>query len=111
MTMRSVSDDARCYVAGQLTVKQAALTITADSKTSTYGDALPALTATYTGLVNGDGSGSLTMAPVLALDNAGTYNGTLTASGAVDRDYAISYVAGNLAARDYRHGRPQSRVR
>jgi hypothetical protein len=95
------SDYKISYVAGTLAVTAAALTITADSKTMTYRDALPALTATYSGFVNGDGTGSLTTAPVLAsatpaTANAGTYNGTLTARGAVDGDYAISFAAGNL---------------
>jgi hypothetical protein len=95
------SDYKISYVAGSLAVTPAALTITADSKTMTYGDGLPALTATYSGFVNGDGSGSLTTAPILAsatpaTANAGTYKGTLTASGAVDSDYVISYAAGSL---------------
>src|SRR5438874_362069 len=42
------------YIAGTLTVTPGALTITADSKSKPYGAALPALTASYVGLVNGD---------------------------------------------------------
>src|SRR5207247_7400960 len=42
------------YVAGTLTVNAAALTVTADDKTKTYGAANPALTVTYGGFVDGD---------------------------------------------------------
>src|SRR3954451_15025975 len=42
------------YVAGTLTIDKAALTITADPKTRTYGAANPGFTAQYAGFVNGD---------------------------------------------------------
>src|SRR5437763_3199646 len=42
------------FVAGTLTVTTAALSITADDKSKVYGAALPALTASYSGFVNGD---------------------------------------------------------
>src|SRR6202012_677717 len=48
------------YVTGTYTISPASLTITADNKTMTYGGAVPALTATYTGFVNGDAAASLT---------------------------------------------------
>ena len=44
------------------TVGQAPLTITADNQSSTYGQALPALTVSYAGFVNGDTQASLTTA-------------------------------------------------
>ena len=47
------------FVAGTLTVTPAALTITADDKSKVYGAALPALTASYSGFVNGDTVASL----------------------------------------------------
>ena len=56
------------YVAGTLTVTPAALTITADNQTKVYGAALPTLTASYTGFVNGDTSASLTTQPTLTHD-------------------------------------------
>src|SRR5207244_11061940 len=70
-----------------------------DHKTKTYGAANPALTVTYAGFVNGDTAASLTSPPsvtttALASSHAGTY--PITASGAVDVDYTISYVAGTL---------------
>ena len=89
------------YVAGDLTVNPAALTITANGQTITYGTTVPTTTASYTGFVNGETSASLTTHPTLAsshsgVQNAGTYTGNYTASGAVDANYTISYVAGDL---------------
>jgi hypothetical protein len=87
------------YVAGTLTVSTATLTITASNQSKIYGVAIPTLTATYSGFVNGDTAASLTTAPTLsttatASSPVGTY--PITASGAVDTNYAISYVAGTL---------------
>ena len=42
------------FVNGTLTVTPASLVITAVDKTKVYGAALPTLTASYSGLVNGD---------------------------------------------------------
>ena len=47
------------------TVNQAPLTITASNQTKVYGAALPTLTASYSGFVNGDTSASLTTQPTL----------------------------------------------
>ncbi len=89
------------YVPGTLTVTPAPLTITADDQTKVYGAALPTLTASYTGFVNGDTSASLTTQPTLATTATAASHVAgspyaITASGAVDTDYAISYVAGGL---------------
>jgi hypothetical protein len=93
------SDYAISYVTGTLTVTGAPLTITANNQTKTYGAALPTLTASYSGFVNGDTSASLTTPPTLsttatASSSVGAY--AITASGAVDSDYAMSYVSGTL---------------
>src|SRR5439155_17010354 len=87
------------YATGTLTVTPVALTITADDQTKPYGAVLPDLTASYTGLVNGDTSDALTVQPKISTtasrsSHRGTY--PITASGAVDTDYTISYVAGTL---------------
>ncbi len=89
------------YVAGTLTVTPVGLTITANNQTKVYGAALPTLTASYTGFVNGDTSASLTTQPTLtttatASSHVSGSPYTITASGAVDPDYSISYVAGTL---------------
>jgi hypothetical protein len=87
------------FVDGTLTVTPAPLTITANDQTMTYGGALPTLTASYSGFVNGDTSASLTTAPTVtapATNHVGTYTGAIVASGAADPNYTISYVAGTL---------------
>ncbi len=84
-----------------LTVTPAHLTITANNQTKVYGAALPTLTASYTGFVNGDTSASLTTQPTIAT-SASRYSPVLsspysiTASAAVDSNYTISYIAGSL---------------
>ena len=93
------SDYTISYVAGTLTVTAAPLTITADNKIKVYCAALPTLTASYSGFVNGDTAASLTTLPALsttatATGPVGAY--PITASGAVDPDYTISYVPGTL---------------
>jgi gliding motility-associated-like protein len=89
------------YVAGSLTVTQAPLTITANNQTKVYGAAIPTLTASYTGFVNGDTPASLTTSPTLstpatAASQVAGSPYSITASGAVDANYSISYVAGSL---------------
>ena len=96
------SNYAISYVAGNLTITQAPLTITANNQTKVYGAALPTLTATYTGFVNGDTSASLTTGPTLSTTatSASNVSGSpygITVSGAADSDYSISYVGGTLA--------------
>jgi filamentous hemagglutinin family protein len=86
------------YATGTLTIDPAALVITADNASRTYGAANPAFTASYDGLVNGDTS-SVVSGLVLGSDAAassgvGTY--AITASGASAANYTISYVDGAL---------------
>ncbi|MDB4918059.1 MBG domain-containing protein, partial [Mucilaginibacter sp.] len=64
-----------------------------------YGAALPALTVSYAGFVNGDAAASLTTQPTIstsctASSLVNTY--PITAAGAVNPNYTISYVAGTL---------------
>jgi hypothetical protein len=87
-------------VFGVLTVTAAPLTITANNQVKTYGAALPPLTASYSGFVNGDTQASLTTQPTLttiatATNPVGSY--AITASGAVDSDYGLTYTAGALS--------------
>jgi RHS repeat-associated protein len=88
------------YVAGKVTVTQAALTITASSATVSYGAPVPTITPLYSGWVNGQSSSSLTTQPTCATaytttSAAGTSPST-SCSGAVDANYTISYVAGTV---------------
>src|SRR5208337_795974 len=64
-----------------------------------YGADLPTLTASYSGFVNGDTPANLHIQPTLsttaaASSDTGAY--AITASGALDPDYTISYVGGIL---------------
>ena len=82
-------------------VTPATLTITAENQTKIYGAAVPLLTASYSGFVNGDTATSLTTQPTLfttATVSSGVSGNpyTITASGAVDGNYAISYATGTL---------------
>src|SRR6202035_1328570 len=86
------SDYSISYVAGSLTVTAASLTITANNQTKVYGAALPTLTASYSGFVNGDTSSSLLTQPTLltTATSASHVSGSpyaITAFGAVDSDY------------------------
>jgi RHS repeat-associated protein len=91
------------YVDGMLTVTPAPLTITADDKSNAYWAPLPELTASYTGLVNGDTPASLDTPPALsttatATSLVGTY--PITAAGASDADYTVIHLAGTLTVTD-----------
>ena len=82
------------YVAGQLSVNKAALTVTADAQSRLYGNASPALSYAVTGLVGGDllSGGLATTAD--AASNVGSYairQGTL-----VTTNYVLTYQGANL---------------
>jgi uncharacterized membrane protein len=81
------------------TVAKAELVIEANDAAKVAGDANPSFSGTYTGFVNGDGSGSLTTLPVFSTtatiaSPAGQY--LITAAGAASNNYAISYLSGTL---------------
>ena len=87
------------YVAGTLTITKAPLTITADNKSTVYGQTHPSFTVTPDGLLNGDTlaslQGTLGFATTATQFSApGQY--ALTPSGLSSPDYAISYGAGTL---------------
>ena len=89
------------YAPGTLTVTPAPLTITPVDLTKVYGAALPALEASYSGLVNGDTAASLTKPPTLATTATASSpvmpsGYSITASGAVDPNYAVTFVPGTL---------------
>ena len=82
-----------------MTVTPTALIITALNTNKVYGTPVPALTASYSGFVNGDTTNALNSQAVLsttatAASPAGAYS--ITASGASSTNYTISYVAGTL---------------
>src|SRR5205085_5022783 len=103
-TVASRASDANytiSFVAGTLTVTPAALSVTADNKSKVYGAGLPALTASYSGFVNGDTVASLDTPLSLtttatASSAVGTY--PIVASGASDANYTISFVRAPVRA-------------
>lgn len=90
------------FVNGTLTITPAPLTITAKNQSTTYGSITfdtSTSSMSFAGLVNGDGpavlgSGLTIISNVLSSSGVGTY--TLTPTGAVDPDYSITYVSGQL---------------
>ncbi len=82
-----------------INVGKADLTITADDQNKVYGAALPSLSVTYSGFVNGDAASNLD-APALintsASDSsdAGTY--PIVVNGAADSNYNVTFVRGVL---------------
>jgi hypothetical protein len=84
---------------GTLVIDKATLTVTADNKSKFCGQANPALTATYSGFVNGEDTGVLTSPVVLdttATPGCGAGEYPITASDAAAANYTISYVSGML---------------
>jgi hypothetical protein len=82
-----------------LTVARAALTIAADNQTNVFGNALPTLTATYSGFVNGETAAVLTTPASLATTaqgNSPAGNYPITVSGATADNYALTFSPGTL---------------
>ena len=87
------------YDNGTLTVAPAPLSVTASSGTMTYGASPPTITASYSGFVGGDSASSLTTPATCSTEATsasavGTYS--TSCSGAVDSNYTINYVNGNM---------------
>ncbi len=87
------------YVDGSLAVTKATLITTMQNTSRVYGDANPTFTATYSGFKNGQNSsvidtGAVGASIANATSNVGTY--AITGSGALDDNYAFSYVNGTL---------------
>jgi hypothetical protein len=82
-----------------ISVDRAALTIAADAKARAFGMPTPPLTVSYSGFVNGDTPASLD-APVILTTTAtiasppGSY--PITASGAADGNYDITFIPATL---------------
>jgi len=84
------------YIAGDITILKAMLTISADAKTMVFGTNVPMLTCQYAGWQNGQGESDLSMRPsavtsISKLSDAGVYANAITLSGAVDEDYDFTY--------------------
>ncbi len=84
---------------GTLVISPAPLTITATNQRMTYGGAVPAFSAGYSGFVGGDTAASLSTAPTCtssATSSSPTGSYPITCTGALDPNYAISYQPGTL---------------
>lgn len=80
-------------------VNPAPLTITADDKTKLLNAPNPALTATYSGFVLGEGPSALSgalLCTTTAVTNSFVGSYPITCSGQTSTNYAITYVAGTL---------------
>ncbi len=86
------------YVDSTTTVNPATLTITASGGIQIYGGALPIITPTYSGFVNGDSPADLAALPTCVSGTTGSspVRGTYSSScsGAADPNYSIVYVDG-----------------
>lgn len=79
------------------TINAKSLTVTANDRSKVYGAALPALTVSYSGFVNGETSPStLPIISTAATASSLVGNYPITASGAYDPNYTIDYVDGTL---------------
>ena len=95
----SVTDAGNCpavSASGTITVNRATATVTAANKSKTYGDSDPTLTATVSGLVNGDAASVISYTISRASgENIGTY--AITPSGnATQGNYNVTYVPATL---------------
>ncbi len=81
-----------------LTVKPAALTVTASSPTVNYGDPVPTITPIITGFVNGDGPAVVTTQPTCTTTYTSTTPAgstpTTSCSGGTATNYTFTYVPG-----------------
>ncbi|ARS39462.1 hypothetical protein CA265_07280 [Sphingobacteriaceae bacterium GW460-11-11-14-LB5] len=87
------------YTPADLVITRKALVITADNKNKNFGDANPALTASYNGFAGTETAAVLTSPVALsttAITTSPAGNYPITASGAAAANYSISYVAGTL---------------
>jgi filamentous hemagglutinin family protein len=94
-TLAASSNYALTYVGANLTISQAPLTVTANSQSMFYGNAVPSLTYVVAGLENGDTLTGALATAATTTSNVGQYaitQGTLAATP----NYAVTYVAANL---------------
>ena len=82
------------------TIQKKALTITAENKTATFGDAAPAYTVTYDGFENNETAtvlgGTLALACDYVQNESGVGEYAITPSGLTSDDYEITFTAGKL---------------
>lgn len=87
------------YATNTLTITKANLTVTADNLSREYGDANPALTAVYSGFLNGDTIAAIGTLPTIATTATLTTVPSavaITVTGGLSTNYNIVGVNGNL---------------
>ena len=78
------------------------LTVTASTASFTSGGAVPQITASYAGFINGESAASLSSPPTcstIATADSPPGRYPSTCAGAVDANYAIAYVAGSVTVK------------
>ena len=90
------------YQAGSITIGKKQLDVTASSASLQYGDALPTITASYSGWVNSEGTGNLSTVPICTT----TYTPTTAVAaappstscwGGTATNYRFNYINGSVA--------------
>ncbi len=85
------------YLPGTVTVTAAPVTVTASSGTMIYGDAVPTITASYAGLMNGAlAPATLPTCSTTATSSSLPGSYPSTCAGAADPNYTFTYVAGTV---------------
>ena len=85
------------YIAANLTIAKAVLTVTAGDKTICMNDDAGTIPVSYAGFINGENNAVLSNEPVVnvpAYNTAGSY--ALTPSGGAAINYSFNYVSGQL---------------
>jgi hypothetical protein len=77
-------------------ITRATVTVTADSKSITFGQTIPNLTAMYVGLISGDTIAGVTVTTAATASSPGGAYPITAAGPATTTDYNVSYVAGTL---------------
>ncbi len=89
------------FVPGTLTIGKATLTVSAENKSKVFGAALPELTFSYAGFLNGETASVVTGTPSVtttatASSNAGTYPITLAPGSLAAESYDLIFANGTL---------------
>jgi hypothetical protein len=84
------------YVPGSVTVTAAPLTITASNATMVYGETVPIITPSYSGLENGHYPSTPPTCSTTATSASAPGSYPSTCFGALDANYTIGYVAGSV---------------
>jgi hypothetical protein len=95
-TLSAGDNYALTFVSADLTIGQAALTVTADDATKVYGDPNPVLTGTVDGLKNGDALTATYTTEATQGSPAGDYTIVAGIEGAAADNYAVTPVNGTL---------------